>query len=127
MVIQILALMSAAAHAGPVIDNVSYTAGNLAEVRVLVKDVGEPVYEPLVLTINVLCKDNRLSKNSSVPHWLTIKDESICAWGGQNFKAAKGQIIFHAAKSAIVIGDAPCEPQKPKALDLNKICERWNN
>lgn len=125
--LRILILLALPVQARDLIANETYTAGELAVVKVKVKDLGEPVYEPLVLTITVLCKDNRLSKTSAVPRWLTVKDDSICAWGGQRFDAAKNQIVFRASKAEMVIGDAPCTAQNPRSLDLKKICAPWNN
>ena len=127
VLLQILIFLALPVQAGGLIANETYSAGELALVKVSVKDVGEPVYEPLVLTISVLCKDNRLSKTSAAPRWIIAKDDSICAWGGQRFDSEKNQIIFRADKAEMIVGDAPCTAQKPRALDLKKICAPWNN
>jgi hypothetical protein len=118
---------SAYAQADAVIADEIVQDAELGDVKILVKDIGHPVYAPLQLYVSVLCKDNRVSKTAAVPKWEPARrTQAICAWGGHNYDASAKKLVINFSDAAIVVGDAPCEAQPPKSIDLRKACARWN-
>lgn len=125
--ILMVAGVSAWAQADAVMVNDTVSDADLAEIRITVKDIGEPSYAPLQLKVMVLCKDNRTNHYGNAPKWTAaLAGRPICAWGTHAYNLDKKILALTFSEAAIVVGDAPCETQPAKPLDLKKICERWN-
>lgn len=125
--ILLLSGISVWAQADANIVNETISDADLAEIRVVVTDIGEPVYAPLQLKISVLCKDNRVNKNGPAPRWTLAREaQAICAFGSHAYNADRKVLALKFSEAAIVVGDAPCEPQPAKSIDIKKACARWN-
>ncbi len=115
------------AQGSPVLVSETIVDSDLAEMKISVTDINEPSYAPLQLKITVLCKDNRVNQNGKAPKVMNaIPQQAICAWGTHAYSAEKKVLAVKFSEAAIVVGDAPCEAQPTRAINIKKICARWN-
>ena len=101
---------------------------SLAEVRIIGTNVGEPVLQPIVLKVSVLCRDNRANPKGTRPAWINLlsKFEKTCEWGRHDYDPNTRKLTLVYSKINLNDLKAPCEPMPEQTFDLAEICKAWN-
>lgn len=99
-----------------------------AEFWVNIRDVDEPVFEPLVMNILVKCNDRRKNPNQVKPKMeVILGDFKACEFLGvdQDREKNKATIKFKVSEPNSKTGEAECLQEYSQEFDLDKICEAW--
>lgn len=100
----------------------------LGDLDVKIVDVEEPAAYPLRMTISVLCKDNRVQKNSIKPKLESVlKDDKICHFKEYVFnKDSKILTVRFQTAAADDSGEFQCQAHWAQDFNLEKLCSAWN-
>ena len=109
----------------------------LGELVLKIEDVGEPVQQPLVMSMTVKCVDNRGKSNSVKPKTEKIDlgivdqpDETphdrICDFRTFNFDEKEKSLTIQYTKTAMKVGPGQCDTDYSRKFDLRALCAAWN-
>lgn len=84
--------------------------------KVEVRDVGEPVYQPYRMTVSVRCRKDK--------KWDTLlTDEAICDFRPHEYAKKTKVMTLHFSSSEVAPGPAQCNAHWTQTFDLGKICD----
>ena len=107
-------------HASKTLSTFSASAPGIGSLRVEVKDLGEPVYRPLQLTISVSCKNKASGTKKVVPE--ILKQESICDYRDAQYDERSKTLTIHYSTSEFSLEQAKCDGHWSQAFDLRELC-----
>lgn len=99
----------------------------MGEFKIKVVDLKESG-APYELTLDVLCKDRRVKKNSVLPNNRRVLRESTCEYRGYSFDDQKQLLTLHySTLSPVRPGEfvAKCSESWAHTFDLNIECGPW--
>lgn len=99
----------------------------LGRLTIKVEDVGEPVQQPLLMSVTVECKDLRAKPNAAKPKREDlIRNRSICHLGEYAYdKKTKIMTVHFSTWTPSDKADSQCEQDWKQEFNLAELCEAW--
>lgn len=100
---------------------------NVADVKIKIVDLEEPVYSPYRLSVTVKCADKRKIPNSVKPTvQVALKDTQICAFRPHSYNSATKTLTLHYSTiNDDFVGQAQCDNHLKFTVKLAEFCEVW--
>jgi hypothetical protein len=100
----------------------------LGVLTIRLQNIGEPVYQPYLMSLAVKCSDRRVRPNAvEAKKVQLVTDKPICGFHQYSFDRDAKILTIHYSTSAFVPGEAKCDEHWAQDFDLNQLCAAWSD